>query len=118
MVEIIEFLIQSILIELTKFYYYSLKDKIIAISSDEERHCFECSAVISERKSIGLPRRDFMFPAVYKEMFPSCLYFHFLFFFGGCMRVCVLIFILEGWGGGGWLFQDYICNFCCVLNGF
>lgn len=48
MVEIIEFLIQSILIELTKFYYYSLKDKIIAISSDEERHCFECSAVISD----------------------------------------------------------------------
>ena len=41
-----------------------------------------------------------MFPAVYKDMFPSCRSFHFLFFFGGCMRVCVLIVILEGWGGG------------------
>ena len=29
-----------------------------------------------------------MFPAVYKEMFPSCRSFHFLFFSGGCTRVC------------------------------
>ena len=45
-----------------------------------------------------------MFPAVYKEMFPSCLSVLFLFFSGGCMRV--LIFILEWWGGGGVVSND------------